>query len=712
MKIKPPINEPRPLRRWFLYIGYVVFFIAFLFCGSYSLFAQNPDKQALVMMKNRDGIEILASNHHIHIVKCLSKLYQIYMIEPEKGGDVDQLISLLKKNPEVAIVQRNHKVYMRATTPDDTFFNKQWHLSNNQNPGIDIGAAAVWDSTRGGVTKTNDTIVLGLVELGLETSHPDLEPNLYINYKEIPNNKIDDDSNGYIDDYRGYNTVLGNDSIPPSDHGTAVAGVMGARGNNKMGVSGVNWNIKMLPVAIPTGDEASVIEAYSYYAQIKKYYIQSQGAKGAFVVAVNSSFGIDNGDPKDYPIWCAMYDSLGELGILSVGATANSAINTDVALDMPTSCLSHFLVMVTNHDLNGDLNNNAAFGKRSIDLAAPGTDIYTTSSNGNYTYDGGTSFAAPQVVGGIGLLYSAACAATINWVKQHPVSGVLFFKSLLLNGAKRENNFSNITLCGGRLYLPSAYNLLKTEFCGIDSFPLAGIYCNQTQICPGEQAQLICLKNDYIKSISWFVNGVFAGTNDTLIWQNDTAGYYDIKLRVTGNSLTDSLEMKKYIRVLSPPQKPTIQTNMTYLTTQQNAVVNWFDTTGTLLATSINYTPTKSGRYYCMYKNPDQCHSVSDAVNFYGVGISNSFLEGMIKVYPNPVSQDLYLENKMIAGTQSDNYLVEIIDPLGNSVFVKKISLLPGAQTQIPFANLPAGLYLVTLSNSAGNRWTKKVVKN
>ncbi len=707
-----PLNVVHSLRfnffgRW--YIGNVIsriIFASVLVFACNNIYAQSSQKQALVMLRGIDGIEKLSSKSDITIIKCLSKLYHIYLIECKAGVDIEQTIEALKQRPEVAIAQLNHQVFLRGTVPNDTFLSKQWHLQNSPNLGMDIGAVQIWDSTTGGTTKTGDTIVLGMVELGLETTHPDLQPNIFINHNEIPYNLMDDDSNGYTDDYSGYNTYLNNGSMPPSDHGTAVAGVMGARGNNKIGVSGINWKVKILPVSFPKADEASVVEAYSYYAQMKKYYIQSQGKKGAFVVAVNSSFGIDNGNPKDYPLWCAMYDSLGQLGIVSVAATANSAINTDVLFDMPTGCISNFLVMATNHDFDGSFSNGAAYGKRSIDIAAPGTDIYTTSSNSNYSFHGGTSFAAPQVTGGIGLLYSAACPATIAWVKDNPIAGALFFKSLILNGAKKENNFTNTAQSGGRLYLPSAFDLLKTGFCGLDSFPLAVIYCNQTQICPGEQTQLICLKNNFTKNISWFVQGAATGNADTLNWQNDTPGFYDVKLVVYNSTRSDTLELKNYIRVLNPPQKPIIQINATYLTTKQGTAVYWYDSAGNLLGNGVNYTPTKSGRYYCAYTNPDQCVSVADTAYFYGVWIITQFANGMVDIYPNPATDDLYIDNK-----SSENLHIEIMDAIGRPAFIKNWILPQGIKQDISVTNLPQGIYFIRVIDSNGNTWVKKVIK-
>ncbi|MDZ4758617.1 MAG: S8 family serine peptidase [Bacteroidota bacterium] len=671
------------------------------------MYSQTPERQAIIMLKTGNSIEQLASYTDIHIVKCLSKLYHIYLVEPKKNNDIDRFIVFLKQKPEVAIAQLNHKVYLRSTIPNDTFFNKQWYLQNSQVITMDIGATAVWDSTTGGITKAGDTIVIGMVEQGLEIHHPDLKANLFINHNEIPYDNIDNDSNGYIDDYRGYNTQLNNDSMPPSDHGTGVAGVMGATGDNKIGVTGINWNIKILPVSFPNSDEATVVEAYGYYAQMKKDYIQSQGKKGAFVVAVNSSFGIDNGNPKNYPLWCAMYDSLGQLGIISVAATANTPINTDVSYDMPTNCVSHFLVMVTNHNMWGDLDNAAAYGKRSIDIAAPGTDIYTTSSNATYALDKGTSFATPQVTGSIGLLYSAACIGTINWAKEDLASGALFFKSIILNGAKKESNFTNITQCGGRLYLPSAFFLLKTGFCAFDSFPMASIYGAQAQVCVGEQTQFICLRNKYVKSVKWFVQGVLAGIGDTLRWQQDTPGFYDIQLVVSNAWQSDTLVLNKYIRVLTPPQKPIIQVKQTYLTTVQGASMNWYDTTGILQGNGVNFTPTKAGRYYCIYTNPDQCISVADAVNFYGVGIPSLNIDAIVAIYPNPTNGDLYLANKSL-----ENLQIEILDPIGCLLFEKKWSM-PQYQTQcIALADLAEGLYFVRISDPHGNIWVQKVVKN
>jgi hypothetical protein len=143
-------------------------------------------------------------------------------------------------------------------------------------------------------------------------NHSDLTDNLWKNHKEIPGNGIDDDGNGYVDDYEGWNAVSQNGNVYSSgSHGLNVAGIIGARGNNEMGVSGMNWDIKIMQIRLSQVREDNVLRAYEYALSHRKRYNESGGIEGAFVVATNSSWGIDRGRPEDAPLWCAFYDSLG-----------------------------------------------------------------------------------------------------------------------------------------------------------------------------------------------------------------------------------------------------------------------------------------------------------------------------------------------------------------------------------------------------------------
>src|SRR5690606_27949522 len=264
--------------------------------------------------------------------------YNLWLVEYDKNRSdaVDALISVIE-SPEVDIAQFNHIVEERDTMPNDTRFNEMWGLHNTGQSGgtvdADIDAPEAWDYTQGGLTALGDTIVVAVVDGGFFLAHQDL--NFWKNWGEIPGNSIDDDSNGYVDDVNGWNAYNSNGNITSSQHGTHVSGTVGARGNNNLGVTGVNWNMRVMAIQGSSGSEATVLRAYRYAQRQRQLYNQTNGVKGAYVVATNSSFGVDNANPNNYPLWCAYYDSLGMEGIISAGAGPNNNVNIDVVGDVP-----------------------------------------------------------------------------------------------------------------------------------------------------------------------------------------------------------------------------------------------------------------------------------------------------------------------------------------------------------------------------------------
>ncbi len=399
----------------------------------------------------------------LKIQRALSKSMLIYLVDFNANTiNQDLLLKAAKGNHLVKLAQFNHRFQERAI-PNDAQFTSMWDMNNvgtsGGTLGADIDAPEAWNITTGGITSLGDTIVVAAIDEGFDITHPDL--NFWRNVHEIPGNGIDDDANGYIDDVKGWNAETNSDAIPSAAHGTHLAGTIGARGNNAIGVTGVNWNVKVMAVSYGNTStngalEANAIESYAYVRDQRKLYNQTNGAKGAFVVSTNSSFGIDKGQPSSFPLWCAMYDSLGAVGILSVAATANATWNIDVVGDIPTACASNWLVSVTNTTNTDVKNSYAAYGATTIDIGAPGTNILSTTPGNSYTTMTGTSMATPHVAGAIALMYAVPCSQLITNYQSNPADVALIVKDSLLGAVDKiadlnSNNFA--TVSQGRLNL-------------------------------------------------------------------------------------------------------------------------------------------------------------------------------------------------------------------------------------------------------------------
>ncbi len=373
----------------------------------------------------------------------------MYLIKSGRGLEIN--ISELSKIPGIIHVNANRPAELRTTEPNDALFHDMWHLDQ-------IHACGAWDFATSGTTNDNDSIVIAVFDSGFEQDHPDLKYNLWKNKSEIPNDGIDNDGNSYIDDYNGLNIYSGKDDHAQKPHGTEVIGVVGASGNNEIGISGVTWNAKLMMVSKSQGGlfEADFIEAYNYIIDQRKTYNESDGNLGSFVVAVNLSIGISRAKAEDYPMWCAVYDELGRHGILGISATDNDNYNVDIEGDMPTTCPSPYQIAVTGSTRSDQLMNFVAYGPTHIDLTAPGDEIITTTLGHNYGDASGTSLATPQVSGAIGLLYMAASADLLAIINSNPAHGALIMRELLLSNVEQSIDLQDMVASGGRLDLESA----------------------------------------------------------------------------------------------------------------------------------------------------------------------------------------------------------------------------------------------------------------
>lgn len=391
---------------------------------------------------------------------------------PDEGTS-DQLMRTLRGLPGIAAAQWNHEVEERDSIPNDALWIEQRDMSL-------IGLKTAWENTTGGLTPAGDTIVVAVLEKGIQKDHPDLAPNLWRNYGEIPDNNIDDDNNGYIDDYLGWDagTGQGDGNGNGSSHGTSVCGIIGAKGNDSWGVAGVNWNVQMMTF-VNVRFEDEIIAAYNYAGEMRRLYNESNGQKGAFVVVTNASFGIDNAFAADYPLWCAVYDSLGQIGVLSVAATANASRDVDVQGDMPTTCTSEYLITVTNVDAyTGKRMTNAGYGSVSIDMGSPGQNTYTTINRTITQTDtlwhgsfGGTSASCPHGSGAVALLYSVACTGFVADAISHPVNCALRVRDAVLLNVTSEATMEGVSTTGGRLDVAASIEDIM-ELCSGTTGPL------------------------------------------------------------------------------------------------------------------------------------------------------------------------------------------------------------------------------------------------
>lgn len=360
-------------------------------------------------------------------------LYQVHL---SSGVSATDALAAYQASPLVAYAQLDYRVRLEVM-PNDPQFSSQWGLNNTgQNggtPGVDIQAPAAWDLTTG----SGNTIV-AVIDSGVDYNHPDLAANIWTNPGEIAGNGVDDDHNGFVDDIHGYD-FANRDGDPMDDfeHGTHVAGIIGAVGDNGVGIAGVNWHVKIMALKVldssGSGTTSDVIKALNYAV-----------ANGAAIS--NNSYG---GDPYSQ----ALYDAINNAraaGHIYVAAAGNGNFlgigqDNDENPFYPASYNLPNVVAVAATDSSDNLAFFSNYGATSVDLAAPGVGILSTTPNNTYSTFDGTSMATPFVTGALALVRDLHPGWTYGQVI-----------SQILNTVDVIPSLQGKTVTGGRLNLARA----------------------------------------------------------------------------------------------------------------------------------------------------------------------------------------------------------------------------------------------------------------
>lgn len=377
--------------------------------------------------KNGDGID----DKFRHLLQ--GKLAKLTL---EKGSDVERAAKKLSLHPAIEYAEPNYLLHT-VGTPDDASFSSLWGMNNTGQTGgtadADIDAPEAWDISTG-----SDTVIIGVIDTGVDYTHPDLVNNMWVNPGEIAGNGVDDDGNGVVDDVYGFNAY--NDSGDPMDgngHGTHVAGTIGAEGNNAEGVAGVNWDVSIIGCAFlspsGSGSTADAIECINYFTDLKVN-------RGIDVRATNNSWG-GGGFSQ------ALKDAIeagGAEEILFVAAAGNGqpGVDIDQSPSYPAAYDSDAILAVASTDHNDQLSGFSHYGAVAVDVGAPGSDILSTVPGGGYSSFSGTSMASPHVAGAAGLAWAVNPSLTIAEMK-----------ALLMNTGDAIAALDGYTVSGKRLNL-------------------------------------------------------------------------------------------------------------------------------------------------------------------------------------------------------------------------------------------------------------------
>ncbi|MCS6803993.1 MAG: S8 family peptidase [Acidobacteriota bacterium] len=375
-------------------------------------------------------IHSIAQRHELKTIRHFAGVKRgLRLQQVPAGKTVAATIEALRRDPNVEYAEPNYIYRVSVAEPEDTYFSFLWGLHNRGQSGgiagVDISALKAWDITTG-----SSDVVVGVIDTGIDYFHPDLAANMWINVGERPDNGLDDDGNGYIDDVHGWNAQMDSgDPLDDNNHGTHVAGTIGAVGNNRLGVTGVNWQVRLMALkflsAQGVGYVSDAIECIEYAIAMRR--------RGVNIRVLNASWG----GPNASAALREAIEAAGRAGMLVVTAAGNNydgaglrGTDNDVQPIFPASYDLANTISVAAVDRRGQLAAFSNYGKSSVDLAAPGVSIASTVTLDRYGFFSGTSMAAPHVAGVAALALAIKPNLTVAAMKTTLVQGVVPLSSL------------------------------------------------------------------------------------------------------------------------------------------------------------------------------------------------------------------------------------------------------------------------------------------
>lgn len=424
----------------------------------------------------------------------------------ERSRNLLNKIQVLRDSGNFAYVDPDYAHYPTAEPTDAKYIDGTlWALRNSgQNGGVDgadinvsrpgLGGTNAWDISVG-----SSDVVVAVIDTGVRYTHRDLVTQMWVNPGEIAGNGADEDGNGYIDDVHGLNAILDSgDPFDDHDHGTHVAGTIAAAANDDNGHVGIAWKVKIMALKFIRNAEQGGYGLTSDAIQCLQYAV-SKGVKLS-----NNSWG---GGPFEQTLFDAIQQAR-DKGHLFVAAAGNDSSDTDLDPAFPADYELDNVISVAAIDRKDKLASFSNFGRNTVDLGAPGVEIYSSTSGSDTEYQvfAGTSMASPHVTGVAALCLSA-----------NPKASVLELRERLLSTVSPVESLKGRTVTGGRLNALAALQATADGVLEVSVTPAPGTSSQPAELLAGSKTLFTVRVTDLLsvtnaKFSSYLINGV-ATTN-------------------------------------------------------------------------------------------------------------------------------------------------------------------------------------------------------